>query len=412
MKIHKTYFALNILIFSFITINIFPNALFKKILGISFASTPFFSSIIVFYLILRNLNLILKFKPQNSNILIFLLSTFVITFFQSIIENNYLVLVRYCFPIYLSFIIYQFLTNNDNYKISGVIFFIYIFFIFLFIIQKFNPLGLDVFICKIINNYQLIIRGSCGYVSSPTFLSPEPSYHSLNVIGLYIFYKLYSSRSDQIDKRKNIIDIMLIINLLIIESELAKFFLILFLFYFFLSKVHSNIRNYLIIILFFSIFLVSSVKFDVLKIQESQIKNSVWFKTVESRFFYNFLGIKNIEINPKDKFLNFRGNEIQYLVSPKGLLEVKNLPVVRNDILKGNKFNLNSSLIYFLYDFGIFLAIPFIWFNVVILRNIILTNNLQKSLIILPYYMVCFLAQSNFSNILMWIIFFYVSKRE
>ena len=100
------------------------------------------------------------------------------------------------------------------------------------------------------------------------------------------------------------------------------------------------------------------------------------------------------------------------MISQEGLLDIEDIPVVRFDIYRGTPFNLNSSLIYYIYDFGILLAIPFILFNIIILVNIVYFYNVEKILLILPYYIISVLAQSNFANILMWLIFFYVSKRK
>ena len=106
-------------------------------------------------------------------------------------------------------------------------------------------------------------------------------------------------------------------------------------------------------------------------------------KTVQSRFFYNFFALKNIELVPKKNFLNFKSNEIDEMISNESLLNVKKIPVVKYDIYGGHSFNLNSSLIYFLYDFGIFLAIPFIFFIFIILKNILYFYNLEKIFLIM-----------------------------
>ena len=64
-------------------------------------------------------------------------------------------------------------------------------------------------------------------------------------------------------------------------------------------------------------------------------------QTISSRFFYNFTSIKNIEIYPKKNFLNFRGNIIRDLVEEKNLIKLEKFPVVKIDIYKGLKLNID-----------------------------------------------------------------------
>ena len=129
---------------------------------------------------------------------------------------------------FIKFFIYQYFNKNKNIELSNTFISILLFFIFLYFVQKYNPFGLEDIFCSLINYYELMSRGSCTTVTVPTFLSTEPSYHSLNVFGLYLFYKLFSSEYEN-NKKRNIIDVLFIINLLIIESELAKLFLLIFL---------------------------------------------------------------------------------------------------------------------------------------------------------------------------------------
>lgn len=405
MANNRNSFALNFLFLSLITLGIFPSKISESLFGYTFTSIPFITLITVVYIIIQKPYFFFKSYENTTQILILFVSTLIITLCQSVIENNFLVVIRYSFPIFLSFLIYQYFMKNKNTELSNILIAILLFFIFLYFIQKYNPLGLKDKFCFFINYYELILRGSCTTINVPTFLSSEPSYHSLNVFGLYLFYKIFNSKYKNNIKSK-IIDVLLIINLLVIESELAKFFLIIFLIYLF-SKFFFNLNSILKIITFFLISFVLSASILV-EINNINLKD----KTIQSRLFYNFLAIKNIELVPKKNFLSFRDNEINKIISDENLLNLNKIPVVRLDIYRGSPFNLNSSLLYFLYDFGIFLAIPFILFNIFILRNILYYYNLEKIFLIMPYYTVSVLAQSNFANILMWLIFFYVSKKN
>ena len=134
--------------------------------------------------------------------------------------------------------------------------------------------------------------------------------------------------------------------------------------------------------------------------------------TIQSRLYYNFNALNNLQILPKKNFLNYRNNEIEKIIKQENLLKLNTIPVVKIDIYKGNNFNLNSALIYFVYDYGILLSIPFLIFNYTIIKNIFFNFDISRKFLILPYYIISFLAQSNFSNILMWIILLYLAKRN
>ena len=102
------------------------------------------------------------------------------------IENNFLIVIRYVFPILLSFFIYQYFNKNKNIELSNTFISILLFLFFFYFVQKYNPFGLENIFCSLINYYELMSRGSCTTVTVPTFLSTEPSYHSLNVLD-YIY---------------------------------------------------------------------------------------------------------------------------------------------------------------------------------------------------------------------------------
>lgn len=406
MKKNKTSLDLNFLFFSLITLSIFPSKIFENLFNYTFTSIPIFTIVITIYLIAKNNNFIFQNYKNNFNILIFISSTLIICLIQSLVENNFIILIRYVFPIILAFIIYQYFNEKKNYEISNIFIFILFLFIVIYLIQKFNPLGYNDIICSFVNSYELILRGSCNTINVPTFLSTEPSYHSLNVFGLYIFYKLFIYKNKNNLNKRKVIDLLLIINLLIVESTLGKIFLLLLVFYYvFKLFIKLNINKKI-----FASFFVILICINLLIIELNNFK--LEDKTVQSRFFYNFLALNNLELNPKNKFLNFKNNNIEKLITKEGLLDIEDIPVVRFDIYRGTPFNLNSSLIYYIYDFGVLLAIPFILFNIIILGNIVYFYNMEKILLILPYYIISFLAQSNFANIVMWIIFFYVSKRK
>lgn len=401
----KNSFIVNFLFLSFITLNIFPSGISDYLFDYTFSSIPLITLIVVIYIFFQKPYFIFKNNENTSQILILIISTFIITLYQSKIENNFLIVIRYVFPILLSFLIYQYFSKNKNIELSNTFISILLFFIFLYFVQKYNFFGLNDVFCSLINYYELMSRGSCTSVTVPTFLSTEPSYHSLNVFGLYLFYKLFNPEYEN-NKKRNIIDVLFIINLLIIESELAKLFLLIFLTYL-ISKIFFNLNSILKVITSFFVI------FTLLAVILIEINNINFYdKTVQSRFFYNFFALKNIELVPKKKFLNFKSNEIDEMISNENLLNIKKIPVVKYDIYGGHSFNLNSSLLYFLYDFGIFLAIPFILFNIIILKNILYYYNLEKIFLIMPFYSISVLAQSNFANILMWVIFFYVSKKK
>ena len=102
---------------------------------------------------------------------------------------------------------------------------------------------------------------------------------------------------------------MFIINLLIIESELAKLFLLIFLIYL-ISKIFFNLNSILkVITSFFALFTLLAV--IIIEISNINFND----KTVQSRFFYNFFALKNIELVPKKNFLNFKSNEIDEMIS-------------------------------------------------------------------------------------------------
>ena len=406
-------FNFNILIFSLITINIFPSALFENLLGYRFTSIPIITTSIITYLLFTNYNFIFVGYKNKNYILFFIITTFLITLNQSLIEIKPLIFVRYFFPIIVAYLVFLYLIKNNKYDISNIIIFILLLFIIIFIIQKYNIFNFHNGICSVITKYQLIARGSCNeIIRTPTFLSTEPSYHSLSVFGLLILYKLYGNQNTLFSKHKKKIHVLFLFNILIISSTLAAFLSFFYIFYLlinYLFRIENIKKIYLFFLatLFIPILFIQS-NFIIKKI--NQTINLPSNQTISSRFFYNFYSIKDIEIYPKKKFLNFRENIIKELIQEKNLLMLEKVPVVKIDIYKGNKFNLNSSLLYFIYDFGILLSIPFLLFNLIILKNIFFSLNTEKLFLILPYYSVSLFAQSNFANILMWLILFYICK--
>ena len=82
---------LNALILSLITINIFPLNYSRKFTRYRFTSMPIISILVVLYISLKNLSYV-KYEIENIvNILIFLVSTFLISLNQSIIEENFII---------------------------------------------------------------------------------------------------------------------------------------------------------------------------------------------------------------------------------------------------------------------------------------------------------------------------------
>ena len=248
---NNNYLNLNILILSLITINIFPSAIAENLLGYRFTSIPIITVLVIFYISLKNISYI-NYEIKNIlNILIFLTFTFLISLNQSIIENNFLIFLRYFFPIFLSFLVFQYLNKNNNYDISNIIIIILIIFIIVFIIQRYDIFNLHTSSCKIILKYQLITRGSCDeIIRAETFLSTEPSYHAFSVFGLFILYKLYNERNLQkiSNKKKVYINFLFLFNLIIIPSTLAKIFSLFFIIYLslsfiiFLDKKKNNVH--------------------------------------------------------------------------------------------------------------------------------------------------------------------------
>lgn len=406
-------FNLNILILSLITINIFPSALFENLLGYRFTSVPIITSLVITYLLFTNYDFIFADYKNKNYVLFFIITTFLITLNQSLIEFKPLIFLRYFFPVILAYLVFLYLIKNNRYDISKVIMLILLFFIVIFIIQKYNIFNLHTGICSIISKYQLIVRGSCDeIVRVPTFLSTEPSYHALSVFGLLILYKVYGNQNTFSNNHQRKIYILFLFNILIISSTLAAVLLLCFISYLLFNyflRLENKKKGFLffLTILFIPILFIQS---NSITKKFNQTINLATNQTISSRFFYNFTSIKNIEIYPKKKFLNFRGNIIRDLVEEKNLIKLEKFPVVKIDIYKGNKFNLNSSLLYFIYDFGLLLSIPFLLFNLIILKNIFFSLNTEKFFLILPYYSVSLFAQSNFANILMWLILFYICK--
>lgn len=403
---------LNILILSLITLNIFPNYLLSNLFGHKFSSFPFLTTIIIISLLFKNIK---NFQTNYTNknlILFFIITTFVISLNQSLIEKKILILIRYSSPIVLSFLIFQYLVKNNKNDISNIIIIILIIFLSLFFIQKANVLYLDDIFCYLINKYELIDRGHCyGRINAETFLSSEPSYHALNLFGIFILYKYYmASNHITINKKKDLyIHILFLLNLIIIKSAIAKIFLFFFIFYLFIFFYYANnLKKTFIIftILFYSPFILFFTYNLIKKGYEINLA------TIQSRFYYSTVALKNINIMPKEFFLNFKRNEIDNLISEKNLLELTKIPVVRLDIYKGNQFNLNSSFLYFIYDFGLILSVPFLLLNFIILKNLFFYVKNFNFVLIIPYYIISIIFQSNFSNILMWLILFYICKER
>ena len=127
----KNSFNVNFLFLSLITLNLFPFKISDKLFGYTFTSIPLITLIFVIYIFIQKPYFLFKNFENTPHIIFLILSTFTITLYQTIIENNFLIVTRYVFPIFLSFFIYQYFNNNKNIELSNIFISILLFFIFL-----------------------------------------------------------------------------------------------------------------------------------------------------------------------------------------------------------------------------------------------------------------------------------------
>jgi hypothetical protein len=392
----KIILSLNFFLLAFVNIVIIR---LETLLNYSFESLPILNVLIAIILFSLNFKYSIQSLNNRNNFYfyLFILLTFVIISIQIIILNNsFIVLLRYLSAPIIGLLIYVQLKKLKKNYIENILVIILILYILIFLIFYFKfPISAD-FLCNNLDLKNIIKRGICSSINKNSFFSPEQSYHVLALLFFLIYYEMQNF------KKNNFIRVLFIINLLITFNEVNYFYFILYIIFISLDFIKKKL-NYvsLIIIILCSLILLKNI---VIKNEFEKRDLKIELYSKNTRYVLLEYSLINAKLLPRPIFLNFKKEFTDFLEKNKEFKErsFRNEEVRLNYYFNSN-LTLNSYFTYYFHDFGILI---FIIAMSLLLKKIIKykVKKIKILFLFMPYLLINILFQNNFANFYIWIL--------